>query len=267
MKRGGVAVKVAAIQFAATGEPEANRRQAAQLVGEAAKAGACLVVLPEFWPGGWLYQQAAAGAETMRDASISLLRHVARERQLFIVGGSLAEKRDGLLYNTVPCINEAGEITVKYRQAHPQPQAPEEGTNFSHGDDWALTQAAGWIWGLLNGYDIYFPEFARNLALRGAQALAIPLLARENIGEAHLLAQARAVENRCFVILANQAGPAGAGQSLIVAPDGRILARAGSEDTVLVAELSMDALQQTRAHYHSLNHRRNILDEIDNSQL
>jgi predicted amidohydrolase len=259
-------VKVASLQFAAApSAPEANRQKAARLINEAADRGARLLVLPEFWPAGFEPRQVLEQAETMHGATVTLLRRLAKERQLFIVGGSLAEKRDGRLYNTVAALSETGEIAAKYRKAHLYPQ--EEAEVFSQGDEWILTEYAGARLGLICCYDIYFPEFTRNLALRGARILALPLLVKESIAEAQLLARARALENSCFVIMANQAREAAAGRSLIIAPDGRIVAEAGPDEEILMAEIDPRSLAYQRQERNHLNQRRNILDEIDNSQL
>ena len=265
MASGGGMVKVASIQFAATkNAPEASRQKAARMINEAADKGARLLVLPELWPTGFTPENFPAQAETMREASITMLRKLARTRQIFIVGGSVAEKRDGRLYNTVAVIEETGEIAVKYRKAH---LCRQEENIFSPGDEWALAEYAGLRLGIANNYDIYFPEFVRNLALRSAQLFAVPLLIKENMAKAQLLAQARALENNCFVILANQAKPQAAGQSCIIAPDGCILAAAESGEEVLLSELDIGTLALAHRDHNDLNRRRNILDEIDNSQL
>jgi predicted amidohydrolase len=259
-------MKAAAIQFASTpNAPELNRHKAADLINEAADNGARLLVLPEFWPAGFEPQQVLSHAETMRDATVTLLRQLAKQRRVFIIGGSRAEKRDGRLYNTVVAIDEGGEIAAKYRKVHLPPQ--DEENIFSPGDEWTLTECAGLRLGFLNCYDIYFPEFARNLALRGAQLLALPVLFAERVAEARLLARARALENGCFVIMANQAQDMAAGQSLIISPDGCILAEAGAGETVLMGELDINSLTDLRRERNTMNQRRNILDEIDNSQL
>ena len=259
-------MKIAAIQFASTpNEPELNRQKAISLINEAADQGACLLVMPEFWLAGFEPQQILDQGETLRGDTVSLLRRLARKRQVFLVGGSLAEKRDGRLYNTVVTINETGEIAAKYRKAHLNPQ--EEQIIFSPGDEWIITECNDLRLGIISGYDIYYPEFTRNLALRGAQVLIIPLLIKENIEEVRLLARARALENGCFVVMANQARDTASGGSLIISPDGRILAEAGTQDMVLISELEMNSLEHALRARNYINYRRNILDEIDNSQL
>jgi predicted amidohydrolase len=93
-------------------------------------------------------------------------------------------------------------------------------------------------------FDHFFPEAARSLALRGAQIICHP----SNLVLEYALVNTitRATENRVFWILANRTGSetlgektlAFNGRSQIIAPDGRLLARAGpdSEET-LIAEI------------------------------
>ncbi|MCL1975009.1 MAG: carbon-nitrogen hydrolase family protein [Firmicutes bacterium] len=259
-------MKAAAIQFASKPhDPEFNRQRVAGLINEAAEKGARLLVLPKLWPTGFVADHLPDQAETIREASITLLRRLAKERQIFIVGGSLAEKRDNRIYDSVISLNENGEIAAKYRTTHFASQ--EEENIFKPGDEWTLTEYAGINIGVLNCYDLYFPEFSRNLALRGAQIFTVPLLINKSIAKARLLARARALENGCFVIMANQARDMAAGQSLIISPEGTVLAKAGPNDEVLIAEMDLYDLAYTRQQRFNLNLRRNILDEIDNSQL
>lgn len=262
-------MKVAAIQLeVVAGAAERNRKRAAELIREAAVMGAELVVLPELWNCGWQLTHLERVAETMRDGSVSLLRQLARELSLAIAGGSIAEKKDGKYYNTSVFINEGGEIIAKYRKSHLYPHGLGEAQYFSHGDEWALSECGGLSVGMMICYDAYFPEFARNLTLRGAQLLTLPAAwPVAAVDRFQILAKARAVENHCFVIAANHCGGDMAGRSMILSPYGRVLAEAGGAETVLAAELNIAELNYLREHRNTINDRRNILDEIDNSQL
>jgi predicted amidohydrolase len=96
--------------------------------------------------------------------------------------------------------------------------------------------------GMLVCFDHFFPEAARSLALRGAQVVCHP--SNLVLEYAHANSVTRAVENRVYWILANRTGSETLGQktlafnggSQVVAPDGKVLARAGreSEETLIV---------------------------------
>jgi len=98
--------------------------------------------------------------------------------------------------------------------------------------------------GMLVCFDHFFPEAARSLALRGAQIICHP--SNLVLEYAHANSVTRAVENRVFWILANRTGSETLGEkrlvfngrSQIVAPDGRLLGRAGPDsDELLIAEI------------------------------
>ena len=78
-----------------------------------------------------------------------------------------------------------------------------------------------------------------------------------------ILLRARAIENSCFVLAANQIGahPPGnrsGGRSMIVDPWGVVLAGAPDREGVAVADLDRDALREIRRRLPSLAHRRDF---------
>ncbi len=86
-------------------------------------------------------------------------------------------------------------------------------------------------------YDLRFPEVARSLALQGADFLVtvaqFPALRRE---QWRALAMARAIENQMPHLACNWARGGG---SLIIDARGRVLAEAGSEETLILADIDL----------------------------
>ena len=78
--------------------------------------------------------------------------------------------------------------------------------------------------------DLRFPELYRQLAWAGARVLLVPAAFTAVTGEAHWepLLRARAIENQCYVVAANQGAPtrrgARPGASMVIDPWGRVLA-------------------------------------------
>jgi predicted amidohydrolase len=75
------------------------------------------------------------------------------------------------------------------------------------------------------------------------------------------LLRARAIENQAFVLAPAQCGSHSAdrasyGHSLIIDPWGQILAEAGEEPTVIVADCDTQAQDRIRANLPVLRHRR-----------
>jgi predicted amidohydrolase len=138
-----------------------------------------------------------------------------------------------------------------------------ESNNFRAGELAVLADLPWGRLGLTVCYDLRFPSLYRALAEAGATFLSIPTAFTKQTGEAHwhVLMRARAIENGCFVFAAAQGGAhengrATFGHSLVVDPWGQILAEAGSEPGIIVADIDLAAVATARARIPSLLHGR-----------
>jgi predicted amidohydrolase len=125
------------------------------------------------------------------------------------------------------------------------------------------TLADGTGLGLTICYDLRFPELYRRLAVEGARVIAVPSAFTVPTTRDHweVLVRARAIEDQCFVIAANQigrhaAGLRSGGRSMIVDPWGLVLAQAPDTETYVIADLDLDRLERIRADLPSLANRR-----------
>jgi predicted amidohydrolase len=112
-------------------------------------------------------------------------------------------------------------------------------------------------------YDLRFPELYRMLAASGAEIISVPSAFTVPTTRDHweILLRARAIENQCFMIAANQIGSHGGGyrsggRSMIVDPWGIVLASAPDAEGAIVAQLDFDQLQAIRRRIPVLSHRR-----------
>jgi predicted amidohydrolase len=121
----------------------------------------------------------------------------------------------------------------------------------------------GRVLGMTICYDVRFPELYRALSERGAEILTVPAAFTLATTRDHweTLLRARAIENQCFVIAANQIGahPPGnrsGGRSMIIDPWGLVLATAPDSESVIVADLDFALLEDVRTRLPALAHRR-----------
>ncbi len=119
------------------------------------------------------------------------------------------------------------------------------------------------IIGLTICYDVRFPQLYRALARKGAFLITVPSAFTVPTGQAHwhVLLRARAIENGCFIIAPAQGGLHANGRktyghSLIVAPWGDILAEAGTDPGVIVADIDPELSRTARARLPNLQHDR-----------
>jgi deaminated glutathione amidase len=127
-------------------------------------------------------------------------------------------------------------------------------------------------WGYLGVticYDARFPALYRALAEAGASFLSAPACFTRQTGEAHwhVLQRARAVETGSFMISAAQGGKHEDGRetyghSMIVDPWGRVLAEAGTEPGVILAEIDPAKVADARQRIPALKHGRPFKVEI-----
>jgi predicted amidohydrolase len=258
--RVGKRLRVAAVQLNAVAEKSANLERAGGLVAEAAAGGAQLVVLPEKWNGFGSPEILRRNAEELGGGeSVEAMRRWASELGVHLVGGSITERAaSGTLYNTSLVIDPGGETIATYRKIHlfdvdVAGQRYRESDVEEGGSEILTVKAEGWTLGLTICYDLRFPELYRILTLRGAELLVVPAAFTMATGRDHweLLLRARAVENQCFVIGANDWGehPDGKrtyGRSMVVDPWGVVLSQVPDGDGIALAELDAGWLAEVR---------------------
>jgi predicted amidohydrolase len=264
-------LRAAAVQLTATPDKVRNLETADRLVRRAAADGARLVVLPEKWSLLGRGADLRDGAEPIDGLAVTWARDAARELGIDLVAGSVAERVDGdaKLRNTSLHIGPDGEVKAVYRKVH-MFDVEVEGTVYREsdheapGDDVVLSATADGVeLGLTVCYDVRFPELYRILAVRGARIVTIPAAFTVPTTRDHweVLVRARAIEDQCFVIAANQVGEhveglRSGGRSMIVDPWGLILAQAADSETVITADLDLDAQAAIRTRLPSLANRR-----------
>jgi predicted amidohydrolase len=196
---------------------------------------------------------------------------LARELGIFLCLGSILETvaGDARRYNTSCLVDPSGSIIARYRKIHlfdvalPGQVAVQESATRLAGDEPVVVRTAFATLGCSICYDLRFPELYRRLAADGAEVLLVPSAFTAPTGAAHweVLCRARAVENQCFLLAANQTGtsPHGHrdyGNSMIVDPWGAVLARLGDDEGVAVAELDGALLARVRRELPALEHRK-----------
>jgi predicted amidohydrolase len=204
----------------------------------------------------------------------------ARQHDVFIQSGSMLEEDSrwpGVVFNTT-CLVGPGGILYKYRKVNPW--IPYEVHSSPHdlpGYDQPLFPVADTPIGRIGCaicYDWLFPEVLRQLAANGAEVLVRvsaymdPWGATEPMNWWTVINRARAIENICYVVAANQGASlqlyppySWPGGSQVVDFDGRIVAEAspGPGERIVVAPVDISAVRherETRVGHHMLAHLR-----------
>ncbi|PWH20134.1 MAG: hydrolase [Ardenticatenia bacterium] len=266
-------MRVAVVQMNVTGDRDANLARALQLIEQAARRGAQLVVLPEYVTFLGEIERFADVAETIPGPTAETLAAYARQHKIYLHAGSLIERSPvaGRFYNTSLVFDPQGALIAVYRKVHlfdvdlPGLLGTHESQVIVSGDTLCLARLPELVLGLSICFDLRFPEMYRRMALAGAEAFAIPAAFMRVTGRAQhweILLRARAIENHAYVLAAAQCGQDAArhwhyGNSMIIGPWGEILAAAPEEgECVLIAEVDRTLVQRRRSEMPVLRLQR-----------
>lgn len=261
----------AAVQMTSLPDVDKNLVQATELIELAVRQGADLVSLPENFSFLGKDEDKLAQAEAIAAKSEKFLKTVAQRFQITILGGGFPVPGEGnKVYNTALLLDPSGQELARYQKVHLFDVNLPDGNTYRESSTVVAGVQLPQVYcsedlgnlGLSVCYDVRFPELYRHLAAKGADILFIPAAFTAYTGKDHwqVLIQARAIENTCYAIAPAQTGKHYAsrhthGHAMIVDPWGVILADAGSEPGVAIAEIKPSRLQHVRRQMPSLQHR------------
>ncbi len=241
------------------GDIEQNFDIAKRAIEEAANAGARTVILPEMWSTYFSKENLAEKADQEGAKAGEFLSPLAKELNINIIGGSIAEVSDGTFYNSSLVFDQNGRKVSHYRKAHLYKLAGED-NYFSPGDSIQTFFLGGIKCGVCICHDISFPEWIRLYALVGVEVLFVPTGWPETGIENWLhLARARAIENQIFIVCTNSCGIGSfkfGGKSIVVGPDGNTLLELGDSPHLGLVEIDPKAVAIQREKMNLLQERR-----------
>lgn len=265
--------EVAAIQMASGPNLTANLNETARLIRITAEAGAKLVVLPEnFAHMGQTEADKLELAENTGDGPIQqFLKDQAISNSVWIIGGTLPVVSDDPKRVRASCFvyTDEGEQVARYDKIHlfdvsldETGETYAESETIEAGDEVVVIDTPFGRIGLAICYDVRFPEMFRSMHEQEVEIIALPSAFTAVTGKAHweTLIRARAIENLCYVVAANQGGyhvngRETHGNSMIVDPWGNILNVLKSGAGYVTAHIDLEQLQQVRRTFPALQHR------------
>ncbi len=262
------------IQLTTTNRLDENLEQADALIAKAAQTDSDLILLPEnFAFMGEGDRDKLAFMEHDGNGPIqTFLATTAAKHRLWLVAGSIPIRCQVTDKVRAACVVYApdGSRYYRYDKIHlfdvDLPGCEEsyrESDTIDPGDTPGLIQTPFGRIGIAICYDVRFPEYVRRLCDQDMEVLLVPAAFTARTGAAHweILLRARAIENQCYVVAANQGGqhPGGRetfGHSMIIDPWGQILDRLEQSPGMCSALLETETLVDIRTRFPVLRHRR-----------
>ena len=280
-------MRVSVVQMNPGSDKAANIAQASQLIDRAIESDRPdLVSLPEMWTclgGDRAAKRLEAEALPPRGSNESggtayeFLRHTARERKIYVHGGSIGERggedAGEALFNTTLVFDTEGAEIARYRKIHlfditaPDGQGYRESASYGSGDRIAAFQVGELRVGCAICYDLRFPELFIALRQAGAELIFLPSAFTVATGRDHweVLLRARAIENQCWIAAAATWGQHrdGAGHarftyghSLICDPWGQVVATVPDGIGWATAPIDPASVNRVRRDMPVQEHRR-----------
>ena len=282
------------IQESVTADAALTLEHAVAQIREAAGRGAQIICLQELFNSPYFCKAEKCDrfdlAESIPGPTVDRMQSLAKELEVVIIVPIFERQAAGVYRNSAAVVDADGSLLGVYRKMHiPDDPLFYEKYYFTPGDshveyDGDHKGSHGFrVWktryaniGVLICWDQWYPEAARINALLGAEILFYPTAIgwhpdeKAEFGQAQLEAwrtaqRAHAISNGVFVAAPNRVGhedEAGTngieffGHSFICDPFGRILAEAGAEPAVLVAECDRGLIEETRRNWPFLRDRR-----------
>ena len=277
-------MKVALLQQEFKGTKEATIAKTLELIAEAKKGGADLVVCQELHQTQYFCQSEDTNffdyANDWQE-DVAFWGRVAKENGVVLVTSLFEKRADGLYHNTAFVFERDGSVAGKYRKMHiPDDPGFYEKFYFTPGDIGfePIETSLGKL-GVLVCWDQWYPEAARLMALKGAKILIYPTAIGWFEGDSDdeksrqleawvAVQRGHSVANGLPVVAVNRVGfekdDSGVmdgikfwGNSFVYGPQGEQLFRADSHsEQCKIVEIDMKRSEEVRRIWPFLRDRR-----------
>lgn len=270
---------IAATQFASLHDKERNIRKAVEIVKEAKRKGADVVLLQELFEGDYFcqvedYDNFGLAEERKTSPTLALFQKLAKEQEV-VLPVSFFERAGNCYFNSLVCFDKDGTDLGLYRKTHiPTGTCYEEKFYFRPGDTGfkVFRTKEGYNLGVAICWDQWYLETGRILALKGADFILFPtaigsepvLKSDTSVHWTNAL-KGQAALNIVPVIASNRIGTENVsnssmtfyGSSLLTDEEGSTIQQASRDkEEILLASYDVEAIRQKRRTWGIYRDRR-----------
>ena len=251
-------IKLALLQIRTEIDQAETMEKARRMVYEAADKGVDFVALPEMFNCPYSREYFKKYAALGHKEAYAAMSSWAKEKGIYIVGGSIPETEDSKIYNTCFVFDREGKQIARHRKVHlfdvelPSLRVRESST-FSPGEDITVFETEYGTMGCAVCFDLRFPELFRAMQQRGAKLVFLPAQFSTATGPKYweAMLKARAFDYQVYMVGAGAARYVGFnyeayGHSLVVDPSGGVMCRAGEGEEIIYTDVDFEFLHNYR---------------------
>lgn len=266
-------MKIAQIQMAVTTGREENIRRACDMLRQAGDID--MAVLPEMFCCPYDNACFRHYGEEQGGSAYQALSTLARERNIWLVGGTMPELAEDKVYNTCYVFGPDGQLAAKHRKMHlfdidvAGGQRFMESETLTAGNSVTTFETPWGVVGVCICFDLRFPELIQLMTLAGAKVIVVPAAFNMTTGPVHweLMFRQRAVDSQCYTVGVSSARDISAGyvawgHSIVCDPWGTVLCQCDETQQIAVTTLDMERVEAVRRQLPVLSARRTDVYEL-----
>ena len=191
------------------------------------------LVLPEIFTCPYDNKCFPEFAESDGGSAYRFLSELARDRRMYVIGGSVPELENGKIYNTSYVFDRSGNLIGKHRKVHLFDIDVKGGQYFKESD--------------------VLSDLFMEMRDAGVKMVFVPAAFNMTTGPAHweILFRSRALDQQIFMLGCSPARDEYAsyvayGHSILTDPWGRVVKELGAEEGILAAQINLDTVENVR---------------------
>ena len=253
-------LNIGIVQFCPLKDRNENFNKVKQMSLELVSKGAELIILPEMFVQDFVLSELKVTGELIPGPTTNFLSNLAKDLNVFIIGGSNPHELDGKLYNTCQVINSSGELIGYYskqrlyRVSIPGKITVSEGDVFTPGNKRFSFNIKGFKIGIAICFDIRFPEIALEYsAIDKCDVIVYPSAFHTSTGPYHWkpLGIARALDSQCYIVCVSASNDERSrfstyGHSFISDPMGKCVSEIDEKENILLYTIEKQMIESTR---------------------
>ncbi|KAJ3437317.1 nitrilase-related [Anaeramoeba flamelloides] len=287
--------KLGIAQLSVVSDYQKQIQMARESISKLADLGSDIICLGELWSTLFNYDYYKERASLLNEGlAYEMLSKIAKEKQVYVVGGSLPEiipqakygeirtksktthlPSKSIIANTSPVFDPKGNLINYFRKAHLFDVSFDDQDKITESDYFAKGKKLCYVetpfckFGVGICFDLRFPEFTQLYAQMDVDLLLFPTAFLKLTGEKHwdVLVRSRALDAQCYVAGVSNSRDKKSdylvyANSMVANPWGEVITKLGTDDQISCVEIDLDFREKVKRQLPVLQLKRNDIYKL-----